>query len=169
MRRCFTLLSLATLISLLPPAQEASAGEESGNKKGVLGAGLILGEPTGVSLKYYLGDDTAIDAALGGAFIGKGVQVHADFLWHPWVLEQKPSFSLPAYIGIGARVLDRNGGGGDQDHVRIGARGVVGLLFDFTEVPLDVFLEAAGVADFRTKGDRFGLDINLGAGVRYYF
>lgn len=163
MRRCLTLLFLATLISLLTP-QEAAAEE-----KGVLGAGLILGEPTGVSMKYYLGNDTAVDAAVGGAFIGKGIQVHADFLWHPWVLEQKPSFSLPAYFGIGVRVLDRNGGGGDQDHVRIGARGVAGVLFDFTEVPLDVFLEVAGVADYRTKGDRFGLDINLGAGVRYYF
>ena len=100
---------------------------------------------------------------------GQDKGVHADFLWHPWILESKPSFALPAYVGLGARVLDRNGGGGDEDHFRIGARFVGGLLFDFREVPLDVFVEVAGVTDYRTKGSAFGLDINLGAGVRYYF
>jgi len=157
---CFVLCLAASLtIPRLANAEE----------KGIFGAGLIVGEPTGVSVKYYLGDDTAIDAAVGGAFLGKGVQVHADFLWHPWILETKPSFVLPVYLGLGMRVLDRNGGGGDEDHFRFGLRGVGGLLFDFTEAPLDVFLEVAGVADYRTRGDAFGLDINLGAGVRYYF
>lgn len=144
-------------------------GRAEAEEKGIFGAGLIIGEPTGLSVKYYLGDDTAIDGAIGGAFLGKGVQVHGDFLWHPWILEKKPSFILPVYIGAGLRVLDRNAGGGDDDHFRIGLRAVGGLLFDFTEAPLDVFLEVAGVADYRTKGDAFGLDINLGAGVRYWF
>ena len=155
-------LLLVLVIALFPGRAEA-------DEKGVFGAGLIIGEPTGLSVKYYLGDDTAIDAAIGGAFLGKGVQVHSDFLWHPWILETKPSFVLPVYVGAGLRVLNRDAGGGDEDHLRIGLRGVGGLLFDFTEVPLDVFLEVAGVADYRTKGERFGLDINLGAGVRYYF
>jgi hypothetical protein len=157
------LLTCATL------AWAAVPSTAHADDKGVFGAGLIVGEPTGLSLKYYLGDDTAIDGAIGGAFLGKGLQVHADYLWHPWILESKPSFALPAYIGVGGRVLDRNGGGGDDDHFRFGARFVGGVLFDFREVPLDVFVEVAGVADYRTKGDAFGLDINLGAGVRYYF
>jgi hypothetical protein len=155
-------LLLVSAIVLMP-------GRARAEEKGVLGAGLIVGEPTGLSVKYYLGDDTAIDGAVGGAFLGKGIQVHGDFLWHPWILETKPSFVLPVYLGAGLRVLDRNAGGGDDDHFRIGLRAVGGLLFDFTEAPLDVFLEVAGVADYRTKGEKFGLDINLGAGVRYYF
>jgi hypothetical protein len=155
-------ITVVLALALLPSRAEAE-------EKGIFGAGLIIGEPTGLSVKYYLGDDTAIDGAIGGAFLGKGVQVHADFLWHPWILEKKPSFILPVYIGAGLRVLDRNAGGGDDDHFRIGLRAVGGLLFDFTEAPLDVFLEVAGVADYRTKGDAFGLDINLGAGVRYWF
>ena len=159
-RACSILFVLA--IALLPGRAEAEG-------KGIFGAGLVVGEPTGVSLKYYLGDDMAIDGAIGGAFLGKGVQVHADFLWHLLLLETKPSFVLPLYVGVGVRVLDRDGGGGDEDHTRFGLRGVGGLLFDFTEAPLDVFLEIAGVADYRTKGSAFGLDINLGAGVRYYF
>ncbi len=165
------MLKLRTLIVLAFAtfAWLGSTSRAHADEKGVFGAGLIVGEPTGLSLKYYLSDDTAIDAAIGGAFIGRGVQVHADHLWHPWILENKPSFVLPAYAGVGARMLFRNGGGGDEDHIRIGARFVAGVLFEFREVPLDVFVEVAGVTDYRTKGDAFGVDINLGAGVRYYF
>lgn len=138
--------------------------------KGVFGLGLIVGEPTGVSAKYYLADDTAVDFAAGGAVVGRGIQVHGDFLWHPWVLERQESFVLPLYVGPGVRVLRRDAGGGEDDHTRIGLRGVVGFLFDFTTVPLDVFVEVAGVADYRTlEDDNFGLDLNAGAGVRYYF
>lgn len=162
--RALLLISCVALVGVAMASTDARAEE-----KGVFGAGLIVGEPTGLSVKYYLGDDTAIDGAVGGAFLGKGIQVHADYLWHPWILENKPSFVLPAYIGLGARVLNRNGGGGVEDHVRIGARFVGGVLFDFREVPLDVFVEVAGVADYRTRGDAFGIDINVGAGVRYYF
>ncbi len=32
------------------------------------GAGIILGEPTGVSLKYWLNDTMAIDGAIGASF-----------------------------------------------------------------------------------------------------
>jgi hypothetical protein len=158
---------MLAVASALAPGHARAEGR--GVEKGAFGLGLILGEPTGVSAKYYLADDTAIDAAAGGAFIGRGVQVHADFLWHPWILEQREGFVLPLYLGVGARVLKRDAGGGDEDHVRIGLRVPVGILFDFTRVPLDVFVEIAGVADYRTRGDAFGLDLNAGAGARYYF
>ena len=162
---CKRTLVLAAALSCALAAP-AAAQEE----KGVFGLGLIIGEPTGISAKYYLGDDTAIDAAAGGAVIGRGIQVHGDFLWHPWVLEQQESFVLPLYLGPGVRLLSRDEGGGQDAHFRIGLRAVVGLLFDFTSIPLDVFAEIAGVADYRTiDGDHFGLDINAGAGARYYF
>lgn len=148
----------------------ASTVAHAQESKGVFGLGIIIGEPTGVSAKYYLADDTALDFAAGGAVVGRGIQVHGDFLWHPIVLEEQESFALPLYIGPGLRILRRDAGGGEEDHTRIGLRGVFGFMFDFTNVPLDVFVEVAGVADYRTlEGERFGLDLNAGAGVRYYF
>jgi hypothetical protein len=158
-------LLLAALVASFP----SSAKAEPPPEKGVFGAGLIVGEPTGISAKYYLADDTAIDLAVGGAIVGRGIQVHGDFLWHPWILEQKESFALPVYFGVGARILNHDGGGGEEDHVRIGIRGPIGVLFDFTHVPLDVFAEVAGVLDYRTKGDHFGVALNAGLGARYYF
>jgi len=41
----------------------ACSGSEAFAREGV-GVGLIVGEPTGVSLKYWLDRSTAIDAAL---------------------------------------------------------------------------------------------------------
>ena len=161
------MLAVAAALALLSGRANAQASGQA--QKGVLGAGLIVGEPTGVSAKYYLADDRAVDLAIGGAVVGRGIQVHGDYLWHPWILEQKDSFALPVYLGVGGRILNHDGGGGEEDHVRLGVRGPIGILFDFTRIPLDVFAEVAGVADYRTKGDHFGLDINAGIGARYYF
>jgi hypothetical protein len=158
-------LALMCAAGALVPAQAARADE-----KGVLGVGIIVGEPTGVCGKYYLGNDTAIDAAAGAAFLGRGAQVHGDFLWHPWVLDNKETFALPVYIGAGLRILNHEGSGDDEDHVRIGLRLPVGIVFDFTKIPIDVFAEAALVGDYHTAGDAtFGVDFNGGAGARYYF
>lgn len=151
-------------------ATVAGSGAARAEDKGVFGVGLIVGEPTGICGKYYLGNDTAIDAAAGAAFLGRGVQVHSDFLWHPWVLDTKESFALPVYLGAGLRILNHDASGEDEDHVRIGVRIPVGIVFDFTKIPLDVFAEVAGVGDYHTAGDAsFGIDFNGGAGARYYF
>lgn len=142
------------------------------DEKGAFGLGLIVGEPTGLSAKLYLSDDQAIAAAVGGAVIGRGIQVHADYLFHPWILETTETFVLPAYIGPGLRILSHDRGRGIDNDVHIGARGVVGMLFDFRRVPLDVFVEVAGIFEYRTASDDhggIGFDINAGAGVRYYF
>ena len=167
-RRLSALLSAAVALAA---GAATSAAESGGSDKGVFGLGIIAGEPTGVSAKYYLGNDTAIDGAVGFALLGRGVQVHSDFLWHPFVIDQKESFVLPFYFGVGARVLRHDSGGSDDDdHTRIGLRVPVGILFDFTQIPLDVFAEVAGVGDYRTAGDDdFALDINGGVGARYYF
>src|SRR5688500_14427389 len=147
-----SLLSVA--VALAAGAGSAAADSSSGSDKGVFGLGIIAGEPTGVSGKYYLGNDTAIDFAVGAALLGRGIQVHGDFLWHPIVIDQKDSFVLPLYVGVGGRVLRHDSGGGDdEDHVRIGLRVPVGILFDFTEIPIDVFAEVAGIGDYRTAGE----------------
>lgn len=165
------LLAFATGLTILATAAPAMA---QGTEKGAFGIGLIIGEPTGVSAKLYLSDDQAVDAAVGGAIVSRGIHVHADYLWHPWILDTQDSFVLPAYIGLGARVLLHQRGRGENDDVHLGIRGVAGLLFDFREIPLDVFIEGAPILDFRTGDDisdhgGLGLGINLAAGARYYF
>ncbi len=142
-------------------------------EKGSVGVGIIIGEPTGIAAKLYLDDDNAIQAAVGGAFIGGGLQVHADYLWHPWILEERDSFTMPLYLGPGARFIYYDKAAGGQDFVGVGARAVGGVLFDFKEIPLDVFIEVAGVLEWQFGEDDtdqgLALAINAGAGARYYF
>ncbi len=165
------LLSAAVLFAVLGAAGPAAAEPL---EKGVFGIGIILGEPTGVSAKLYLGgrSNAAVDAAAGSAVVGGGIQAHGDFLLHPWVLTDEEKFVLPAYVGVGVRLLDADRGRTASDF-HIGIRAVVGMVFDFKTIPLDVFVEVAGVGDYVISDDDeekgFGVDLNGGAGVRYWF
>ena len=163
---------LVTSVVVLPRRAHAEGGP--------FGLGLIVGSPTGLSMKYYLGESgQAIDAALGAAFIGAdGLHAHADYLWHPFLLTDDPAFSLPLHFGVGVRVLSHDRGRDDSDDdVHLGVRVPVGLTFDFKEIPLDAFFEVAVIVDFHgdhalnnnDESDHVDLDINAGVGARYYF
>jgi hypothetical protein len=160
----------ASLVGLAAvPAVLLAAAPAHAEDKGTVGVGVILGEPTGICARIYIKDDQAIDAAVGSAFVGGGIQLHADYVFHPYILQERESFTLPFYVGPGIRVIDYRSGRGD-DYGALGLRGVVGLLFDFKKVPLDVFAEVAIVGEHGlSAGHDFNLTLNAGAGVRYYF
>jgi len=169
--------SLAPLLVLALAAPAYADGDEPASKtegpravdKGTLGVGLMIGEPVGVCARLYVQDDQAIQGALGAAFIGGGFQLHADYVFHPYILQTRDSFVLATYVGPGVRVIDYTGGSNQSDFVALGVRAVGGLLFDFKN-PLDAFVEVAGIGEFAFKsGEGFGLAINIAAGVRYYF
>ncbi len=149
----------------------AGTAAAEGSEKGTFGLGLILGEPTGISAKLYLKDDQAIQGAVGSAFVGGGIQVHADYVFHPWILEDRDSFTLPVYLGPGLRGIVYDKGRGGDGYLAVGVRGVVGVLFDFKNAPLDAFVEVAGVGEYGFSSADGGFDaaLNAGAGVRYYF
>ncbi len=167
-------LTVSGVVALLTGAAAAEDLTDTSTEKGSLGVGIIIGEPTGISAKLYLEDDTAIQAALGATFVSGGFQVHADYVLHPWILEQREAFTLPAYVGAGVRAMQHGAGRDGDSDFRIGPRVVAGLLFDVKEIPLDVFVEVAGIAEYRFGSDDpdingFGLALNGGLGARYYF
>lgn len=140
-----------------------------GTEKGTLGLGLILGEPTGVTARLYLADDVALQASAGFAFFGSGFQLTTDYCIHPYVLPPKPEYVIATYIGAGLRAIDYSKH--DEQFLGLGIRAVGGLLFDF-QIPIDAFVEVAGVFEYKFgKGDDrgFGIGINAVAGARYYF
>lgn len=148
-----------------PPAEKESRPAD----KGTLGIGIVVGEPTGITAKLYLEDDQAIQAAVGPSFFGGGIELHGEYVWHPWILQDRDSFVLPVYLGPGVRFIDYYGGRGGTSTFATGLRGVIGMLFDFKDVPLDVFVEAAGGAEYNfNASSHWGPVLNLGAGVRYY-
>jgi hypothetical protein len=160
--------TICTLVGVAVLATSGAARAED-IEKGSFGIGLIIGEPTGVSARLYLKDDQAVQAAVGSAFVGGGLQVHADYCFHPWILSERDTYTMPVYFGPGARLI-RYDDGRDDHFYALGLRAVAGAVFDFKNVPLDVFLEIAGVAEYGFADDEgFGLSLNGGAGIRYYF
>jgi hypothetical protein len=126
------------------------------------GLGIIVGDPTGLSFKGYVGPTAAIEGAVGFGFLrGNHVHAHLDFLWEV-PLTSFERANLVLHFGVGPKV----GFFDELDRVRVGARAPVGLTFQFTRVPLDVFLEvAAGMWIV----DDLDFDLDAAAGVRYWF
>ena len=165
-----SVLALAAVLATAAPARADSDDDNTRADKGTLGVGIILGEPTGITAKLYLKDDQAIQAAVGSAFVGGGLQISADYVFHPYILQSRPSFVLPVYVGPGVRLIDYTSGRGGDSAFAFGVRAVGGMLFDFKNVPLDAFIEVAGVLEYEFRdGAGAGIKLNAGAGVRYYF
>ncbi len=124
------------------------------------GAGIILGEPTGISLKSWLSPTNAWDAGIAWG-LGKdsAFHLHGDYLWHKYGLIKVEKGRLPLYYGVGARLLFAS-----RSH--FGIRGVIGLDYLFVSIPLDIFLELAPVFDLAPATE---LRFNGGLGVRYFF
>lgn len=130
-----------------------------------LGIGVILGEPTGLSLKYWLNEDRAIDAALAWSFSGENsVQVHADYLFHRFDLFNPggQTGTMPLYYGLGARVKDKD----RHDDTVFGIRFPVGISYLFSEAPFDLFAELVPIIDLAPDVD---VGINAAIGFRFYF
>ncbi len=138
------------------------------------GLGLMLGTPSGLSGKYYLGADTAIDFGIGSYgrhFKGYGgLNIQADFLWHPVVLASPKEFELPLYFGLGVRLWEHGPNDEPNDDTHVGLRAPLGILFDLNNTPLDFFIEFALVYDVIVDRNHRGFDdFNATVGARYYF
>jgi len=145
----FIIISFIVLFSSLDYSQD---------KK--IGAGIIAGEPTGLSFKYWLSEKTALDAAFAWSFVDENAfQIHADYLIHNFTLISVPEGKLPFYFGIGGRIKFSN-------DASLGVRVPVGLAYIFKDAPIDIFLEVVPILDLLPKTD---FDISAAIGGRYFF
>jgi hypothetical protein len=149
-------------------AQDLGSGqpiERTGNQ----GFGVMLGNPTGVSAKYWINEGIALDGAFG---VARGeFDVHADLLFHlfhwseeavflpKWVKDADYARELPFYFGMGPRLLF-------ADDNEFGIRFPFGFSYLPHTQPWEVFFEVAPVV--RTTPD-FGFNGDIAIGARYYF
>src|SRR5689334_8971191 len=87
------------------------------------GVGVILGEPTGISAKFWLDKTEAIDAAAAWSFGNQdSLQLHANYLLHRYdaFFGIDPQYGkLPLYFGLGLRYKSGENGGDDRFGVRV--------------------------------------------------
>lgn len=140
---------------------------------GPFGAGIVLGDPTGFSLKYIISQKNAVDGALAW-HIGDGMHVHADYLWRFPNLIPVQSGTIVGEVGVGGRVVTDEHRKcrphyvecEDDKDVHVGVRVPFVGVYLFASLPMDVFLELAPAVNVTPSTDA---DFDLGVGVRYYF
>ncbi len=126
---------------------------------GDLGVGVVLGDPTGPTLKYWTERNQAIDLGLGfqDDFI-----VYADYLWHGWNVFPQPERGIfGGYVGFGPRFEDR-----DHKDNKFGIRTVAGIDYWFEPYPFEAFFEVVPVFQLSPDTDT---ELDAGIGIRYYF
>ncbi|MBD3411025.1 MAG: hypothetical protein GF419_12575 [Ignavibacteriales bacterium] len=160
-------LLVITFIVLVGTLQAQSPGK-------TFGFGLIVGDPTGGTIKLWTGGTNAIAAHVGGSYFGE-IRIGADYLWHFNAFNSR-MFNLHA--GVGGAIGLGDGGGplhdansdnfynrGDDAGVGIGGRGVVGVNFYTPGAPVEIFLE---VGPFIGIVPDVGFAFDGALGARYY-
>lgn len=139
------------------------------------GLGLELGAPTGITGKYFLSGDRALDFGVGELLSyssRSGVNLYGDYLFHPVSLVSTEDFELPFYVGLGGRFWDFGYQRPDGSSASaFGFRVPVGVAFDLNNLPLDFFVQIVPTLDFYSNytPHTIYLDIDASFGVRYWF
>lgn len=128
-------------------------------QKDGFGIGIILGDPTGLSAKKFVGNAEAFDAGAAWSFRDDAaLHLHADYLYHDYSLIKVKQGKLPVYYGIGGRIKL-------EDDPLIGVRIPVGLAYELANSPIDFFFEIVPILDLAPETE---FDLNGAIGMRFY-
>lgn len=130
---------LSFALWILAMAGAARAGE--------FAAGVMIGEPSGLSGRWQLDKAHSLDAGLAWSLSGDtDLQLHSDYLFHNSALLQESGLAgrSDLYYGLGGRLRLREGSGSKD---RMGVRLPLGVLWQPPEVPFELFVEIVPVLD----------------------
>jgi hypothetical protein len=160
-------------IVLLSSCESHAAGA-SLHSKNHFAAGIVLGEPSGLTGKYMVESAQAIDGGIAFSFQNFFL-FWADYVWEfPALFGQSSDFvrRLTPYVGVGGIMLISTRAGNTLfgatagSSLGLGLRVPFGVEYIFNKVPIGIYAEIApGVGIIPgTFGFLFG-----GIGARYYF
>ena len=155
--KVLSILTLAFAMMVMAPNEVKAQANGNGGK---LGVGVMLGEPTGISIKSWNNSRSAFDVGAAWSFAGNNdaIHLHGDYLLHSWLNVEKGDLAF--YYGIGARVVLS-----DPD-AKAGVRVPFGLNYIIPDSRVDVFVEAVPILNLTPNT---GFDGNGALGIRYYF
>lgn len=134
------------------------------------GFGIVVGDPTGLTLKHWVARDQALAASLGGSYFGSP-RIGVDYLWHFNAFRSSIVFlygDAGVAIGLGRGVRwwgDRGYKYYERDETRLGIRGMFGVNILPRGIPLEFFLE---LGPLLTLAPGFGSSVDIAMGMRFY-
>jgi len=132
-----------------------------------LGVGIILGDPTGLSVKYNVSRTKSFDGALAWSD-SIAYHMHGDLLITKPGFFKVDNFPMDLYYGIGARLRDRDSDRYNKDDrgTQLGVRGPLGIRHMMNDPSVEFFGEVAAVFNLIPSTS---LDFDIGIGARYFF
>lgn len=157
---------------MLCTAPEVAAQGPKGKE---FGFGIILGDPLGGTVKYWLNKENALTGSIGASYFG-APRLQVDYLWH---FDAFSSSVVKMYAGPGLGLgFGREGSGiwykgkrgnfyyrDADDDLGIAVRAVFGLNVIPKKTPLEIFAEVGPNVGL-VPG--FGVAIDAAVGVRFY-
>jgi hypothetical protein len=131
-----------------------------------LGLGVVLGSPTGLSLKYLLAKYSALSAHAGWSFTGNpGVHLTGDYQHlFPVVIETAEGAAISdftPYVAVGGRFRFKKI---EENEFHLGVRVGGGVEYNISR--FGIFLELLPVVDLIPETD---FDLEGGLGFLFYF
>ena len=168
------LLSLLTFLSLMP--LRAIASDASSLENNPTGLGVIFGEPTGFTAKFWMPEHQAIDAGLAFS-LSSYVLIYSDYLFHfPGVFGNSTEFTraMSPYVGVGAEIIISENSVRTNNHyfdtpgssTGLGIRIPLGIEWALKTMPIGIFAEL--VPGMGITPGTYGF-FQGGVGARWYF
>lgn len=168
MKKRFVLAAVVFVFLGALPNLQAQVGGKN------FGLGIQVGDPTGLTFKWWSGGNTAWAFQLGNSYFG-GFRIGADHLWHFNAFNSnivKMHAGVGGVLGLG----DGHRGGwvfrgnnkwrwGGDDDFGIGARGLIGIDIFPRNTPLEIFLDAGILVGIIPVG---GAAFEAALGIRFY-
>ena len=137
------------------------SGLDAQSKK--LGLGIIVGAPTGFSIKYWNSSGDALQGYVGGGF--GGIAFGADYVFNTNAFNDR---NIPFYYGPGAFIGPAIYGGPRYDRNRglgLGFRFIFGADYVFPDHPFDIAFE---IGPALVLSPVVGVGLEGGIAFRFY-
>ncbi|MBN1150037.1 hypothetical protein JXA84_02320 [candidate division WOR-3 bacterium] len=129
------------------------------------GLGIVVGEPTGFTAKYWLSPVNSLNGAVAWSVFDdnsfEALYLHIDHVFYYYDLFRVQTGKAPVFIGVGGRFYFPK-----HDDTKIGFRIPMGLAYMFDQVPIEIYGEIAPVINIVPETD---VDLDGGVGFRYFF
>lgn len=124
-------------------------------------AGGVIGNPTGLTMKYWMTETNAFEGtvALETANKQSSFNLNIMYLVHKFNYLDIRDNPLALYYGVGGKLITTH-------DIALGVRGVSGAAYFFSSLPIDLSIELSPIFFIIPSSTA---DIDAGLGIRYHF